>query len=231
MRLVTWNARRGSFSRKAPLIDYFQADIAVVPEIAAPACESPQTLWFGENPNQGMAVIAKAPYTLRRLPELPNTPKYVVPIAVDGPRSFVLFAVWTLGKKPFPYVQAASTAIDMYANTFSNSQVVMMGDFNSNAIWNKEHPTTLNHAAMVERLRQLNLVSAYHHDRTLDHGNEPKIDHTFYLYGHEDKSFHIDYCFIPNTWADKIEQVVIGNYPDWREHSDHRPLLVSLRDD
>lgn len=61
MRLVTWNARRGSFSRKVPLIDHLQADVAVVPEIAAPACKSPQTLWFGENPNQGMAVIAKAP--------------------------------------------------------------------------------------------------------------------------------------------------------------------------
>lgn len=231
MRLVTWNARRGSFSRKAPLIDHLQADVAVVPEIAAPACESPQTLWFGENPNQGMAVIAKAPYTLRRLPELPNTPKYVVPIAVDGPRSFLLFAVWTLGEKPLPYVQAASTAIDMYASAFSSSQVVMMGDFNSNAIWNKQHPATLNHAAMVKRLLQHNLVSAYHHNRSLDYGTEPKSDHTFYLYGHEDKSFHIDYCFLPNTWAEKIEQVVIGNYPDWREHSDHRPLLVSLRDD
>lgn len=171
------------------------------------------------------------PDTLQRLPELPNVPKFVVPIAVNGPRSFVLFAVWTLGEKPLPYVEAASTAIDMYASSFATSQVVMMGDFNSNAIWNKDHPSSLNHAAMVTRLDRHRLVSAYHHNRGLEHGCEPKHDHTFYLYGHEDKSYHIDYCFLPQTWVAEIEQVVIGNYPDWREHSDHRPLLVSLRDE
>lgn len=106
----------------------------------------------------------------------------------------------------------------------------MLGDFNSNAIWNKEHPVGLNHAAMVERLRQLGLVSAYHQHRGIDHGTEPKSEHTFNLYGHEDKSYHIDYCFLPRAWADEIDQVTVGDYADWHKHSDHRPLLISLRD-
>lgn len=174
---------------------------------------------------------AKEPYKLRRLPELPNVPKYVIPISVEGPRSFVLFAVWTLGEQPMRYVRAASTAIDMYSSVFAASPVVLLGDFNSNAIWNKHHPVALNHEAMVERLTRLGLVSAYHHHRGVQHGIEPKADHTFHLYGHEDKSYHIDYCFVPNTWVDEVEQVAIGTYADWQAHSDHRPLLVALRDD
>ena len=231
MRLVTWNARRGRFSRKSVLIDRLQADVAVIPEIAAPESESAQTLWFGNNPRQGLAVVTKGQYTLQRLTELPDVPNFVVPVAVQGPRSFVLFAVWTMGKQPLRYVEAAARAIDMYAESFTSSPVVMMGDFNSNAIWDKHHPADLNHTAMVARLERHRLVSAYHYARGLDHGLEPKHDHTFHLYGHEDKSYHIDYCFLPAAWATAIEQVVVGDYAEWREHSDHRPLVVSVRDE
>lgn len=230
MRLVTWNARRGSFARKSVLIEHLEADVAVIQEVAAPETESAQTLWFGNNPRQGVAVVAKGRYTLQRLPELPGVPNFVVPVAVNGPRSFILFAVWTMGKQPMRYVEAAATAIDMYADSFTASPVVMMGDFNSNAIWDKTHPADLNHTAMVARLERHRLVSAYHHNRGVAHGSEPKHDHTFHLYGHEDKSYHIDYCFLPIGWGPAIEQVVIGNYADWRGNSDHRPLLVSVRD-
>src|SRR2546430_7404819 len=101
------------------------------------------------------------------------------------------------------YVRAVSTAIDMYAQVFANSPVVMMGDFNSNAIWNKDHPSAVNHGAMVERLRRRGLVSAYHQHRGIEHGAEPKSEHTFHLYGHEDKSYHIDFCFLPTVWANE----------------------------
>ena len=231
MRLVTWNARKGQFARKSQLLESLCADVAVIQEIAAPVAESAQTLWFGDNVNQGVAVLARMPYKLQRLPELPNVPKYVVPISVEGPRSFILFAVWTLGGQPMRYVRAVSTAIDMYASMFATSPVVLLGDFNSNAIWNREHPTALNHGAMVERLRQFSLVSAYHQHRGVAHGSEPKSEHTFHLYGHEDKSYHIDYCFLPESWAKRLDQVVVGEYLEWHAHSDHRPLIVSLHDE
>lgn len=229
MRLVTWNARRGKFLQKSALLEPLLADIAVIQEIAAPAEASPQILWYGENRNQGMAVVARAPYTLTRLPELEGVPKYIVPVAVSGPRSFTLFAVWTLGEQARPYVQAACTAIDMYTVHFE-STVVLLGDFNSNAIWNKEHRKGLNHEAMVDRLRSRGLTSAYHSTRGVEHGVEPTADHTFHLYGHEEKSFHIDYCFLPEAWASQIEEVAVGDYATWHAHSDHRPLVVSMRD-
>lgn len=124
-------------------------------------------------------------------------PKYFIPIEVKGARPFTLLAVWTLGGQPMPYVQAASTAIDMYAEIFAGFPVVLLGDFDSNAIWNKEHRKALNHDAMVERLRRHSIVSPYHQHRGIEHGVEPRPEHTFHLYGHEEKSYHIDYCSLP----------------------------------
>jgi len=229
MRLVTWNARKGKFAAKIPILEALNFDLAVIPEIAAPLEALPGVLWLGEDPNYGLAIVARAPYMLERLPELPDVPKYIIPIAVSGPRPFVLLAVWTLNEKPMPYVRAAATAIDRYAKLFAHGPVVMMGDFNSNAAWNNLHPADLNHEAMVRRLRDLGLVSAYHHHRKVEHGMEPEP--TFYLYGHEDKPYHIDYCFLPVTWAGQLSEVTVGGYADWRGISDHRPLIAAIRDE
>ncbi len=56
MRLVTWNCCRGAYAKKVPLLDPFEADIAVVQECAKPERESRTCLWFGNNPRQGLAV-------------------------------------------------------------------------------------------------------------------------------------------------------------------------------
>ncbi|HJW08314.1 MAG TPA: hypothetical protein VJ483_01695, partial [Holophagaceae bacterium] len=104
--------------------------------------------------------------------------------------------------------------------------VVFLGDFNSNAIWDHEHPADRNHSAVVARLKSHGLVSAYHHQRQEAHGceNEP----TFYLHWNEAKPFHLDYCFLPKTWARRIRNVEVGGFEAWKDHSDHRPLIVDL---
>jgi endonuclease/exonuclease/phosphatase family metal-dependent hydrolase len=42
----------------------------------------------------------------------------------------------------------------------------------------------------------------------------------------KDKGYHIDYCFVPKQST--IERVAIGNYDEWKDLSDHRPLIVDL---
>ena len=96
MRLVTWNAGRGKFAKKVPLLTAMGVDIAVIPEIAKPELINEHCLWFGTNPNQGIAFTASPSYTLTPLPENADTPKYVISIRVDCPISFTLFAVWTI---------------------------------------------------------------------------------------------------------------------------------------
>ena len=227
MRLVTWNACKGQFGHKFPMLNELRPDIAVVQEIEVPHAQTDQVLWFGDNPQLGMAVVAGKGYTLQALPPLPDVPKYVIPVAVDGPVPFVLFAVWTLGEQPMKYVRALSTAVDMYEHLFAESKVVVMGDFNSNAKWDKEHPKELNHSALVARLKDTGLVSVYHHHRKEPHGSE--VEPTFYHQWNEAKPHHIDYCFVPNAWADLAVSVEVGTFEGWKGKSDHRPLVAAIR--
>ena len=69
------------------------ADIKVILEIAKPELIDEHCLWFGTNPNQGIAITSSSSYTLTPLPEKAGAPKYVIPIRVDGPICFTLFAV------------------------------------------------------------------------------------------------------------------------------------------
>lgn len=226
MRLVTWNAARGKFATKARLLDHFEADVCVIQEIGTPGQNTKQVQWFGDNPNIGIAAIAKAPYSLAPLPAVTNGPKYVIPMRVTGPVSFVLFAIWTIGQQEFKYVRAVTASIDLYRDTFAREAVVIMGDFNSNAIWDREHPTTLNHSAMVAKLEEHGLGSAYHYSRQEGHGAESQ--HTFHLQKNQSKKFHIDYCFLPKSWLPRVRHVDVGTFAAWYKVSDHCPLLVEV---
>ena len=229
MRLVTWNCCRGPYARKMPLLDTLAPDIAVVQECAKPELQSPNCLWFGDNPKQGVAVRASPPYRLQALPVLQDAPKYAIPVSATGPTEFTLLAVWTLGKQPYRYVEAAARAVDMYRDLIAGSPTVLIGDLNSNAIWDATHPPEFNHSALVKRLAGLGLVSAYHHSHKEPHGSETRP--TYYFHWKKDRPYHIDYCFVPQAWADKIVRVEIGSYEDWKEYSDHRPLLVEISAD
>jgi len=102
----------------------------------------------------------------------------------------------------------------------------MLGDFNSNSIWDSEYPRTLNHSALVSRLDALGMVSAYHAYHDEEHGAETRP--TFFLYRHENRPYHIDFAFLPKTWRDHIRNVDLGTFSDWSGHSDHVPLTVDL---
>ena len=226
MRVVTWNAGRGQFSKKAPWIDHLQADIAVIQEIARPRAELKGVSWFGLNPNQGVAVIARPPYSATPLPEKSGVPSYIVPFQITGPVEFTLFAVWTLGDQNLKYVRAATAAIELYDDAFRNGPVVFMGDFNSNAIWDGDHPKHLNHSAMVKKLAAQGLGSAFHAMRGVPHGSESEP--TFFLHKNPSKGYHIDYCFMPFSWLDRLKHVDIGTHAAWYRASDHTPLLVEV---
>ena len=227
MRLVTWNAGRGQFSKKAPWIEHLQADVAVIQEIARPRTAQAGVCWFGVNPNQGVAVLARPPYTVTPLPENPIAPKYFVPFQIQGPTAFTLFAVWTLGDQDLKYVRAVTASVELYDEIFKSGPVVLMGDFNSNAIWDRDHPNHLNHSAMVTKLSQRGIESAYHRSRGVLHGEER--EHTFYLQRKQEKHYHIDYCFVPVTWLESLKHVDVGSHAAWCKASDHTPLLVELR--
>jgi hypothetical protein len=226
MRLATWNCCRGPYEKKAGLLDALGADIAVIQECARPQAESDSLLWFGDNPRQGLAVAASGDYRLRRVRRARSVPKYVLPVEVSGPRSFLLFAVWTKTSQEHRYVEAAVRAVFLYRKLFASGPTVFMGDVNSNVIWDHQHPADRCHTALVNDLAELGLVSAYHTFFDEAHGKETRP--TYYFHWKEAKPFHLDYCFIPKAWVPALRKVSVEPYEPWKAHSDHRPLTVDI---
>ena len=227
MRLVTWNCRSGPFDAKLRVLRKLRFDIAVVPESRRPAADQGSFLWVGDLESRGLLIASAPAYQLRPVPtkKLPN---YVVPVEVTGPENFLLFAVWAMqNTRTNRYVRGVVRAIDKCRSLLSSQPTVLMGDFNSNTRWDREHPRKANHSTLVARLRELGCVSAYHHFHREEHGGESKP--TYFQYNHSDKPYHLDYCFVPTSWTDRIERVVVGTHRQWHSWSDHRPVVVEVR--
>jgi hypothetical protein len=226
MIIVTWNCCRGPFQKKVALLESLNANIAVLQECPRPPVESDTCLWFGDNPLQGIAVIAKPPYSLARLPVRRAVPKFIVPVAVRGPHTFTMLAVWSKARQKHSYVAAVINAVRKYRELLAAGPAVVIGDTNSNTIWDKSRPADRNHSALVKMLESLNLVSAYHTHFDEAQGSETRP--TYYFQWKEKQPYHIDHCFVPSSWVASISRVEIPGYADWRQHSDHRPLLVEI---
>jgi exodeoxyribonuclease-3 len=102
---------------------------------------------------------------------------------------------------------------------------MLVGDFNSNAIWDKKHRVG-NHSHVVKRLEDKNIFSCYHIHHKQTQGKEQHP--TLYMYRHKDKPYHLDYCFVSADLAGKIRSVEIGDYEGWKDHSDHVPVMVTF---
>jgi endonuclease/exonuclease/phosphatase family metal-dependent hydrolase len=103
---------------------------------------------------------------------------------------------------------------------------VLLGDFNSNSIWDAEHPTDRSHSALVRYLGEMSLVSAYHSRYAEEQGHETRP--TFFLYRHQQRPYHIDYCFLPTNWLGRMREVTVGKHRAWAAKSDHMPLTVEI---
>lgn len=226
MRLVTWNCCRGPFSSKVPLAQALEPDVAVLQECARPAEESPSCLWFGESPRQGITVLTSGGYRVDALPNTPGVPRFTFPVQVTGPERFLILAVWSQRGPEYPYVEAVIRAVELYRDLICSQPTVVIGNFNSNAIWDGKRPPSRNHGGLVQLLSDVGLASSYHAFFGEVHGAETRPTH--YFQWNERKPFHIDYCFIPRQWLPRLEQVHVGSYSQWKESSDHRPLTVDL---
>src|SRR5712691_5667 len=100
-----------------------------------------------------------------------------------------------------------------------------VGDFNSNATF--DHGRKLrNHSAVVKLLAGKRIVSAYHAFFKEEHGEEIRATH--YFWHQKERRFHIDYIFVPSTWASRITNLTVGTYRKWRPVSDHVPIIADV---
>ncbi len=225
MRLTTWNCCAGPLTGKLAALHRLKPDIAVIPECPYLPSAS-QTFWLGRNRRKGLGIIARAPWVVTPLVVQGTLPRYVQPLAVTGPASFLLIAVWAMNEGRDRYVRGMHRACDLLEPLVKRGASVWMGDFNSNAIWDHEHPAGLSHSALVARLADWGLVSAYHAVRRQAHGSETTP--TFYTYRHRHRPYHLDYCFLPSAWVPRITGVHVGRHATWAARSDHMPLTVTL---
>ncbi|MFT3935878.1 MAG: hypothetical protein QM726_19775 [Chitinophagaceae bacterium] len=235
MKIITWNCNM-AFRKKAQCILAHQPDILVVPE-----CEHPEkllfdeglpkptdSLWFGKNRNKGLAVFSYSKYRFTVLDVHDENLRMIVPIAVKaGRQNFNLFAIWANNPddKDGQYVEQVWKALHHYDALLKNKKTILIGDFNSNTIWDRKRRIS-NHSNVVKLLEEKKIFSTYHLFHKQKQGQEQHP--TLYMYRHQDKPYHLDYCFVSEDMSKKLQSVEIGDYAFWSKYSDHVPVMVTI---
>lgn len=227
-----------AYRKKARFILAHNPDIVIVPECECPdklkfGEETPaptDVVWYGSNINKGLGVFSYTGYKFQLLDVHKPRLKTILPIAVTGGHfNFTLFAIWANnpGDKQNQYVGQVWKAIHHYKTLLSGTNILLAGDFNSNTIWDRPRRKG-NHSNVVSYLEKKNIYSTYHHHFKQVQGKEEHP--TLYMYRHENKPYHIDYCFASKDILDKLETVEVGAYNDWKGLSDHKPLIITFKD-
>jgi endonuclease/exonuclease/phosphatase family metal-dependent hydrolase len=204
-------------------------DLAVIPECSEKSAIALQqrgfnSLWFGTNPHKGLGVICRQDWPLHALQQPEQ--KWIVAIEVDAPTPFTLIAIWACrvgSTNVHNYVGQVYYALASHPEWFNGSPVVLAGDLNSNKGWDERHDVT-NHSSVVSILAERGLVSGYHEYFSEPQGMETRP--TLHFYRRSDRTFHIDYVFVPRTWT--LRTVEVGKYEQWSELSDHCPVVVEV---
>jgi exonuclease III len=237
MRLITWNCNM-AFRRKADLILSYLPDILVVPECECPdkllfpanTLKPTDVLWFGKNNNKGLAIFSYSDYRFRVLENHNADLRMIIPIYVtNGRTDFNMFAIWANNPedKDGQYVEQVWKAVLHYDSLISNTKTILIGDFNSNTIWDRKSRIS-NHSDVVRLLENKGVHSTYHLHYKQTQGAEEHP--TLYLYRHKNRPYHLDYCFVSADMAEKLESVEVGDFDFWAKYSDHVPVIVTFRD-
>lgn len=102
---------------------------------------------------------------------------------------------------------------------------IILGDFNSNKIWDKKK-RSWNHSDVVKELSEIGIRSVYHEYFKIYQGQEEHP--TFYLQRNLTKAYHIDYIFACSSTFPHIRDLEIGTCSKWLNHSDHLPIIATL---
>ncbi len=239
MRLVSWNCNTSpritspdsaiaAFTKKYSAISQITPlpDVIICQEIARPhPTSSRHHVWYGPLLGRGIYVNVAEPYAIQSHYDEAIS-RSVVPLTITGPHSFHLLAVWSIPHQPSTrnYVREVYEGVQKYAHFLTSGPAIVIGDFNSNSRWDNQ-TGTINHSHLVELLEStFNLTSSYYTKHGIVQGQE--AEQTFYRYRQPAQGFHIDYCFVPQTW--KVDNAQIGHYEDWLSQSDHCPIIVDL---
>ncbi len=248
MKIVTWNCN-GALRKKLKELETLDADVYVIQECEDPAQSHPEYrtwagdyLWVGKSKNRGLGVFPKrnnrvavkdwnGSFAIPGLQSNSNTVRWTtgdlqlfLPFALND--EIAVVAVWTKGvdARVFRYMGQMWKYLQIHRAEISQSNTLLLGDFNSNTIWDKRD-RWWNHSDVVDELKELGMQSVYHQQFSQAHGEETTP--TFFLHRKESKPYHIDYVFASKDLLGRC-QIEIGEKETWLAVSDHMPVCVSV---
>ena len=205
-----------AFRKKAALILTHKPDILIIVECEHPdkllfTADIPKptdSLWFGKNRHKGLAIFSYSNFRFKILDNHNEDFKMIIPIEVTGGQfDFNLFLIWAYNPtdKDGKYITQVWKAIIHYDDLLTDKTTMLIGDFNSNTIWDYKKHRLSNHSMVIKQLEGKNIFSTYHLHHKQTQGKEEHP--TFYMYRHKDKPYHIDYCFAS---TDRSEERRVG---------------------
>lgn len=233
MNIISWNCNM-AFRKKFSRVINPLPDLLVIQE-----CENKEKLqahigdfpynqlfWYGDNIHKGIAVISFRDVHIEKSEDHQPEHRYIIPMILNYQNQRIhLFAIWAMPFKNSPaksYVAQIWSAMKTYQSKL-NEPSILIGDFNSNAIWDKTRKQG-NHSQLVEFLDSYNITSVYHHLRNELHGEE--LEPTLYLLKKLHKPYHLDYCFVSKSFISNQTSIRIGKHNDWIKWSDHMPIFI-----
>lgn len=228
MKIITWNCN-GAFRKKFSLLEAFDADVLVIQECENPANNPSKSyvewaqnfVWHGATRHKGIGVFAKPHINLKKHNWPDNGLKYFLPIRIND--KIDLLAVWchSASSPTFGYIGQLWKYLQINKSLLSNSLII--GDFNSNKIWDV-WDRWWNHSDVVKELDDMGIRSLYHEYFKEAQGEETRP--TFYLQRNLTKPYHIDYVFAPHYIIPTFKTIQIGLAQRWLPYSDHMPVIL-----
>lgn len=220
MRLTSWNCLHGRPRERLDRLLSLESDIVVLQECRRPAAAG-RSLWSGIPEKKGVLIapvgqaVALEPVCVQGLPPT------VLPVVVHATTPFILIGMWA--QKEISYAHMALASLRPILGGVHGLPLVVAGDFNVS-------PLVIGQRRQAgeffrEMREEFGLVSAYHVAHDVEPGAE--LHPTFYMNGRQDRPFHLDYCFVPESWTGRIRDVRVGSYAGWQD-SDHRPVTVDF---
>lgn len=226
LKLITWNCHHGSLASRVKQLAREAPDIAFLQEWR-PSASDAGFVTRTIRPSKAVALCAmNAQYGLREITSssFPSFADHALVAAeVSGPVEFIAIGLWARGPN---YAAELLRFLKSHHALLRSAPVVLMGDLNAGSKLGRKRRPTHRSREVMAAFADAGLVSAYHVFHNCAHGDEA---HATYRHLFKRRQpWHIDFCFVPESWRPSITNVAVLDSRTWAKRSDHSPVRVEL---
>jgi hypothetical protein len=197
-----------AYASKQKEILLLKPDIVILQECSEKDIQASDAVfshWVGSNPHKGLGVLGFEKHVYAIDSSYSAEYPWFIPLRIEDKKLNIL-GIWAHKKNQQErYIPITHRAIDHYKEFLEKDTAMIIGDFNSNTIWDKEH-SGRSHSDLVEKLDQLHFKSMYHFQTQENQGSEKLF--TLDMYRHRDKGYHIDYAFLSKDLLDTAQLII-----------------------